>query len=94
MAALDDAISSLSTEVANNTTVTGSVKTLVTGMAAALAAALANAQAAGATPAQLQAIQDLHDTLAANDAAAAALVVANTAAAPPSNPTPAPLAVA
>ena len=82
MAALDDKIAALQTEVANNTTVEKSALALINGFAAQLAAAVAAAQAAGATTAQLQAITDLQTTLASNDTELASAVAANTPAAP------------
>lgn len=86
MAALDDKISALQTEVTNNTTVIGSAETLINGFAAQLAAAIAAALAAGATDAQLQSLTDLNTTLTANDTALAAAVAANTPPPPPQTP--------
>jgi len=86
--ALQDNITALQTEVANNTSVESSAVTLIQGLATQLAAALATASAAGATPAQLQSLTDLQTTLTANDAALAAAVTANTPVTP--TPTPAP----
>jgi hypothetical protein len=82
MAALDDKIAALQTEVANNTTVEQSAITLIQGLAQQLAAAIAAAAAAGATTAQLQTLTDLQTTLAANDSALSAAIAANTPAAP------------
>ena len=79
MAALDDKITALTAEVANNTSVESSALTLISGLATQLAAALAAAAAAGATPAQLASLQSVADTLTANDTALAAAVAANTA---------------
>lgn len=78
MAALDDQITALTKEVANNTTVEASALTLISGLKAQLAAALAAAAAAGATPAQLASLTSLQTSLAANDTALAAAVGANT----------------
>lgn len=80
MAELDDKITALQSEVANDTTVIGSAVTLINGFSAQLAAAVAAAQAAGATPAQLQSLTDLGAVLKTNDDALAAAVAANTTA--------------
>lgn len=82
MAALDDEITQLTAQVANDTTVEASAVTLINGFAAQLAAAVAAAAAAGATPAQLAALQALGTTITANNTSLAAAVAANTAAAP------------
>jgi alkylhydroperoxidase/carboxymuconolactone decarboxylase family protein YurZ len=78
MSATDDEISSLTSTVAQNTTVDGSVATLLTGLSTQLAAALASATNAGATPAQLAQLTALGVTLDTNNAALKAAVVANT----------------
>jgi hypothetical protein len=89
MAALDDAISALQTEVANQTTVDNSAVTLLQGLSTQLAAALAAAANAGATPAQLAELTALQTALAANDTTLGAAVTANTpAAAVPTAPIP------
>ena len=88
MAAIDDKITALQTEVANQTTVDNSAIALLQGLSKQLADALAAAANAGATPAQLQALTDLQTTLAANDTSLATAVSANTAPAPPAVPTP------
>ena len=90
MAAIDDKIAALQTEVANQTTVDNSAVALLQGLSTQLAAALAAAANAGATPAQLQALTDLQTTLAANDTTLSAAVTANTPAAPAGNPPPPP----
>lgn len=79
---LDKQIADLQTEVANQTAVEQSALKLIQGIPALIAAAIASAQAAGATTAQLQAISDLQDKLAANDTELSAAVAANTPAAP------------
>jgi hypothetical protein len=81
MAAIDDTITSLTAQVAANTTVIGSATVLISGFKAQLAAAVAAAQAAGATPAQLKSLTDLSATIQANDTPLAAAVAANTPAA-------------
>lgn len=82
MAALDDKITALQAEVANNTTVEKSALVLIQGFAARLDAAVAAAQAAGASPAQLQSLTDLSTSLKSNDDELAAAVTANTPATP------------
>ena len=82
MAAIDDKITAIKAEVANNTTVTGSAVALIQGLSTQLAAAIAAAASAGATSEQLQSLTDLADTLTVNDAALAAAVKANTPAGP------------
>lgn len=79
---LDKQIADLQTEVANQTAVEQSALKLIQGIPGLIAATIASAQAAGATTAQLQAISDLQDKLAANDAELSAAVTANTPAAP------------
>jgi hypothetical protein len=81
MAALDDQITSLTTQVANNTSVTGSAQTMISGFAALLATAVANAKGAGATPAQLASFAALQSTITQNDTALAAAIAQNTPAA-------------
>lgn len=78
MAALDDAITALQAEVANDTTVIQSADTLINGIAAQITAAVNAALAAGATPAQLTALSTLTSTLVANDTSLANAVAANT----------------
>ena len=78
---LDEQVAALAVEVTNGTTVKNSVVTLIQGIPALIAAAIAKALAAGATPAQLQAISDLQDTLANNDTVMATAVVAGTSVA-------------
>lgn len=82
MAALDDAITALQAEVANDTTVIQSADTLINGIAAQITAAVNAALAAGATPAQLTALSTLTSTLVANDTSLANAVAANTPTAP------------
>ncbi len=81
MAALDDAIKSLQTQVAAETTVEQSAITLINGIPALIADAVAKAQAQGVTPEQLQALTDLQSTIASNAANLGAAVTANTPAA-------------
>lgn len=83
MAALDDAIAALTTQVQNDTTVIGSAVTLIQGFKAQLDAAVAAALAAGATPTQLAALKALGDSITASDTDLAAAVAANTPGAPP-----------
>ena len=75
MATQAQAMADLTTAVANDTTVSGSIITLLNGVAAQLAAALAANNPA--------AIEALVTQLNANAAAMAAAVTANTPAAPP-----------
>lgn len=84
---LDKQIADLQTEVTNETAVEQAALKLIQGIPALIAAAIASAQAAGATTAQLQAISDLQDKLAANDSELSAAVTANTPAAPTAAPT-------
>jgi len=88
MAALDDQITALTAQVAQNTTVEKSALALINGFAAQLAAAIAAAQAAGATTAQLKALSDLGTSLKSSDDELAAAVAANTPAAPPNPSVP------
>jgi hypothetical protein len=81
MSQLDDEITTLTSRVEANTTVTGSVETFLNGIPAMIAAAVAKATAAGATPAQLKAITDLGASLQANSDGIGAAIVANTPAA-------------
>lgn len=76
MSAIDD----LAAQVAANTTVIGSAKTLIQGLAQQLAAA-------GTDPAKLQALQT---QLQQSDNDLAAAIAANTASAPDPAPSPAP----
>jgi hypothetical protein len=77
MAAIDDELTVLGTQVTSTTGVMASAKALIDGFAAKLAAAVAAATAAGATPAQLQAITDLGTALTTSSDALAASVAAN-----------------
>lgn len=81
---LAEAIMGLQTDVANETTVITGAVTLINGIPALIAAAVAAAQAAGATPAQLQAFDDLSTTLESKAQELAAAV----ASAPSGNVTP------
>jgi hypothetical protein len=81
MAAIDDALDTLTAQVAQNTTVIGSAKVLINGFAAQLASAIAAAQAAGATPVQLQKMTDLQTAVKASDDDLAAAVAQGTPAA-------------
>lgn len=78
---MDDILSALEKEVANNTTVEGSTETLINNLAALATQAAPN-------NARLKAVMD---TLTANDGRLAALVLANTGLISPSDiPPPAP----
>lgn len=79
MAALDDQITQLQTDVAALTTTNQAAIALLNGIPAQIAAAVAAAQASGVTPAQLQELTDLHTAITAQTAALAA---AETADAP------------
>ena len=63
MSAVDDAVAALQADDATLKTKLDTLSAAVTGFAAQLAAALAAAANAGATPAQLQALTDLHASL-------------------------------
>lgn len=93
MAALDDQITVLTKEVADDTTVVGSAVTALNGIPALIKTAVDQALAAGATPAQLQAFTDLGNTLTANTTTLAA-AVANATPAAPTIPAPAAAALA
>lgn len=84
---LTEEVGRLTAEVANARGVRDSVLALINGIPAILQAAVDKALAAGATPAQLQSIQDAVDELANNDSQFVAAVQAN---APPPAPAPAP----
>jgi hypothetical protein len=83
---LDTEITTLTTDVSNDTSVEQSATTLINGFAARLQAAIDAATAAGATPAQLTSLDGLHTQLTQNASDLAAAVAANTPA--PPNPTP------
>jgi hypothetical protein len=76
-------ISGLQTDVANDTTVVGSVVTLIQGLATQLAAAIAAAGSNGATPDQLAALNALQTQINTNASTLAAAVAANTPAGSP-----------
>ena len=78
MAALDDAIANLKDKVAAHITVEHSLETLAAGLNQQLKDAIAAAAAAGATPAQLQVLNDMAATVEAETANLTAAVVANT----------------
>ncbi len=82
MSQLDDKIQALTDAVAAETTVNASAVTLLNGIPGLIADAIAKASGAGATPAQLQAIQDLADKVAANKGDLAAAVTAGTPGTP------------
>lgn len=86
MSALDDQITALTAEVANNTTVDGSALTLIQSIPTLIQNAVNTALANGATPAQLAALQTLVTSLQANDTGLAAAVTANTPVAAPVAP--------
>jgi ABC-type transporter Mla MlaB component len=79
---LDAALATLTDDVTKLTTVDASAVAMIQGLADQLKAALDAAANAGATPAQLQALSDLHTAISAQDDALAAAVTANTAPAP------------
>jgi hypothetical protein len=81
MAALDDALTALATQVKTNTDAEDSAVIVLNGIPAQIAKAVAAATAAGATPAQLKSITDLGTALASHAAPLAAAIVANTPAA-------------
>lgn len=81
-AELDTAITTLQGDVAGLTDVVASAEALMTNLSQLLADAIAAAANAGATPAQLQALTDLHTAVSDNEAGLAAAVAANTPAAP------------
>lgn len=83
MSKLDDAITALQSQVANDTAVESSAITLINGIAARIQAAVDAALAQGATPAELQSITDLGTALTTSSTALAAAVAANTPAPPP-----------
>lgn len=78
MSALDDSIAALSAKVNKCNTIIDSTDTFVRGIPALIADAVAKAQTAGATPEQLQALNDLGAALEAKADQLAADVVANT----------------
>lgn len=88
--ALDQAIQTLTTEVASNTDASGSAVAAINGIPAMIKTAVDTALAAGATPAQLQAITDLGNIIATNAVSLGSAVIANTTAATTQPPAPAP----
>jgi hypothetical protein len=78
MAVLDDKLTSLTAQVAANTTVIGSAEVLINGIADQIKAGVDAALAAGATPVQLQAITALQTTIQQNDDELTKAIVANT----------------
>ncbi len=78
MSQLDDAIAALTAQVQADTDVESSAVTVIQGIAAQVAAAVAAAQAAGATPAELDALNQLVPRLKASGDALAAAIAANT----------------
>lgn len=86
MSAIDDQITALTADVAEETTVNQSAVTLINGFAAQLAAAIAAAQAAGATPAELASLTALGTSISANTTALTAALTANTPASPSTGP--------
>ena len=79
-------LTSLTTDVTNETTVEASAITLINGIPALIQAAVAAAQGAGATPAQLAAFATLGQQITTSSASLAAAVTANTPAAPAAPP--------
>lgn len=86
---LDQEIQTLTTQVQSNTDATAAAVAAISGIPAMIQTAVDAALAAGATPAQLQAITDLGNTIASNASSLGAAVTANTQA-PAPTPTPAP----
>lgn len=86
---LDQEIQTLTTQVQSNTDATSAAVAAISGIPAMIKTAVDAALAAGATPAQLQAITDLGNTIAANASSLGAAVTANTPA-PASTSAPAP----
>ena len=79
MAQLDDAITALTAKVTLCETEIDGATTFINGVPALIKTAVDAALALGATPAQLQALTDLGNGLAAKGAVIAAAVVAGTA---------------
>jgi hypothetical protein len=79
---IQSTLDELTASVNQETTVNQSAITLIQGIPALISAAVAAAQAAGATPAQLQAFEDLNTKITANASGLAAAVTAGTSAAP------------
>lgn len=73
-------IADLRDDVSQESTVIASAVTLMSGLSQQLADALSAAQSAGATPEQLQAINEVHQALVANRTQLAQAVAANTPA--------------
>jgi hypothetical protein len=78
---LQDEIDALKAAVANEKTVDESAIALINGINQRIADAVSAAQAAGATPDQLQSLNDLQTALQTESTALAAAVTANTPAA-------------
>lgn len=86
MPQIDDLLTALTAEVADDTTVDAGIVTYINGVPALIAAAVAAANAAGPplTPAQVQIFTDAGAAMKANAASLTAAVAANV------TPTPAP----
>lgn len=83
-------ITKLQADVAAASTVEDSAVALISGFSAQLQAAVAAAQAAGATPDQLQSLNDLGAAISGKTDALSAAVVSQTPAAPANPAAPAP----
>lgn len=77
MSVLDDELAALTAQVAANTSAEDSAVLILNDIPNRIQAAVDAALAAGATPAQLQAVNDLKDALKAHADPLAAAVVAN-----------------
>jgi hypothetical protein len=86
MAAIDDQLAQLTTNVAAETSVFGSAVSALNGIPALISTAVTAALAAGATPAELQSVTDANTAIAANNQALAAAIAANTPVAPQTPP--------
>lgn len=82
MSVLDDEIAQLQQDVTEDTNAVNAAVTLINGIGDQIKAAVDAALAQGATPAQLQALTDLHTSLSAETQSLAAAVAAGTPAAP------------
>lgn len=83
MAALDDALLTLTTAVQADTDAENAALTFIAGIPDLIKAAVTEALAAGATPEQLKAVTDAATTVSTNAAAIKAAILANTPSGPP-----------
>lgn len=88
MTALDDQITQLQQDVANETSVTQSAVTMINGIAQQIQDAVQQALSQGATQDQLQALTDLGTAISNQSTALAQAVQQNTPPAPSPGPTP------